>query len=118
MNELLREIEDDIRRERFNHLWHRFGRIMVGVSIVVVLATIAVVIMQNQKQSAAMEKTAQFIRGIDRIRIEDYKGAITIFDELAADETSPYYGLAMRQKAKAQAALGNNAEAMKTYESL
>ena len=118
MNELLREIEDDIRREKFDRLWHRFGRIMVGVSVVVVLATIVVVIMQNQKQNQAMEKTSAYIRGIDRMNIEDYKGAVLLFDELTADKESPYYGLALLQKAKAQTALGDKDSARKTYEQL
>jgi hypothetical protein len=118
MNDLVREIEDDIRRERFDRLWQRFGRIMVGISVCVVLATIAVVVMQNQKKTHAMEQTSEYIRGIDRMNVEDYKGAITIFDRFAEDTNTPYYGLAMLQKAKAQEALGNNKAAGETYQKL
>lgn len=118
MNELVREIEEDIRRERFDRLWKRFGRIMVGVSVMVVLATIGVVVMQNQKESHAMEQTSEYIRGIDRMDVEDFKGAIKIFDQFAEDPSSSYYGLAMLQKAKAQEALGNNKGAGETYQEL
>lgn len=118
MNDLAREIEDDIRRERFDRLWKRFGRIMVGISVLVVLVTIAVVVMQNQKENHAMEKTAQYIRGIDRMNVEDYKGAITVFSEFSDEEDSSYYGLAMLQKAKAQEALGNQEAAGRTYQML
>jgi hypothetical protein len=118
MNELIREIEDDIRREKFDRLWQRFGRIMVGVSIVVVLVTIAVVVMQNQKQSQAMELTSEYIRGIDRMNVEDFKGAISVFDSIAANDKSPYYGMALLQKAKAQESLGDKTGAAKTYEQL
>ncbi len=115
MNELVREIEEDIRRERIDKLWHSFGKMMVGVSIAVILATIGVVIVQDRKFSRETEKTAEMIKGIDRMNIEDYKGAIQIFDGLAKDESSPYYGMAMLRKAQAQIALGAGDDAKKTY---
>lgn len=118
MNELISEIESDIRREKFDRLWKRFGKIMVGVSVLVVLVTIGIVIMQNQKQSRAMASTAEYIRGIDRMNVEDFKGAIGVFDGLASDSSSPYYGMALLQKARAQEALGDKDGAAKTYAQL
>ena len=118
MNELISEIESDIRREKFDRLWKRFGKIMVGVSVLVVLVTIGIVIVQNQKQSHAMASTAEYIRGIDRLNVEDFKSAISVFEGLASDTSSPYYGLALLQKARAQEALGDKAGAAKTYAQL
>lgn len=118
MNELIREIEEDMRRERFAHLWHRFGRLMVGLSVAVVLVTIVAVVLQNRKENAAMEQTALFIRGIDRMNVEDFKGAIAVFNEFASDSSSSFYGLAMLQKARAQEALDNEKGAAQTYREL
>jgi hypothetical protein len=118
MNELLREIEDDIRRERLDRLWQKFGRMMVYASIAAVVLTIVIVIIQSNREELAMEKTSQFIRGIDRTNVEDFKGAISIFEELASDTSSPYAGLALLQKAKAQQALGDKDGAIKTYQIL
>jgi hypothetical protein len=118
MNELLREIEDDIRRERLDKLWQKFGKMMVYASIAAVVLTIIIVIVQSNQEEAAKEKTSQFIRGIDRINVEDFKGAISIFEELAGDSSSPYAGLAMLQKAKAQQALGDKDGAVKSYQAL
>jgi hypothetical protein len=118
MNELISEIESDIRREKFDRLWKRFGKIMVGVSVAVVLVTIGIVIMQNQKQARAMASTAEYIRGIDRMNVEDFKGAISVFEGLASDASSPYYGMAQLQKARAQEALGDKDGAAKTYAQL
>jgi hypothetical protein len=118
MSELLREIEEDIRRERFDRLWHSFGKLMVGVSVAIILVTICVVVIQGHKQTKAMEKTSQFIKGIDRINIEDYKGAIPVFAELAGEPGSSYYGLAMLRKAQAHNGLSDHEEARKTYKAL
>lgn len=118
MSELLRDIEDDIRRERYDRLWHSFGKVMVGVSLLVILVTIAVVIWQNHTRTHAMEKTSQFIKGIDRLNIEDYKGAIAVFDALSEDSSSRYYPLAQLRRAQAQFALSDHDGAYATYRSL
>ena len=47
MNELVREIEEDIRQERIDRLWRSFGKGMVGLSIAVILTTVAVVMVQT-----------------------------------------------------------------------
>lgn len=118
MSELLREIEEDIRRERLDKLWHDFGRIMVWVSVAIVLVTVGVVIWQERKQAYAEAQTGQFIRGLDRMGVEDYQGAISAFSALAADDSSPYYGLAMLRKAGAQTKLGDRDGAAATYRTL
>lgn len=118
MSELFREIEDDIKRERYDKLWNSFGKLMVFVSIGVIAATIAVVVWQNYTQARAMEKTGDFIKGIDRLNIEDYKGAIGIFDKLSEDDSSSYYGLSLLRKAQAQTAISDGEGALKTYKTL
>lgn len=118
MNELYREIEEDIRRERVQKLWHGFGKLMVAASVAVILFTAFVVIMQNHRQARATEQTMQLLQGIDRLRVEDYKGAIVALNELTADTGSSYYGLAMLRKAQAQTALGDRESAAKTYQEL
>ncbi len=118
MSELFREIEDDIKRERYEKLWHSFGKVMVGVSVIIILITIGIVIWQNHRQAKAMDKTSEFIKGIDRLNIEDYKGAIGVFDALSADPGSSYYGLALLRKAQAQNALSDHDGAYKTYKTL
>lgn len=118
MNELIRELEDDIRREKFDKLWHSFGKLMVWVSLGVIGVTIAVVIWQNHRQGKSMEKTTEFIRGIDRLQIEDYKGAIPVFEALAKDEGSSYYGLAMLRVAQAKQGLSDHEGALAAYKAL
>lgn len=117
MNELLTEIQDDLRRERIDRLWNSFGKVMVAVSLVVILATIVIVMLNNHRTSNAMKDTAQFIAGIDRLGIEDYKGAVEIFSTLAEDDSN-YYGMAMMHKAQAETAWGHKEEAQKTYATL
>jgi hypothetical protein len=118
MSELLRELQEDIRNEKLERLWHSFGKLMIAASIAVVLVTIAVVIWQDRKQAYVTSQTSQFIKGLDRFNVEDYKGAIAVFSGLAEDEHSSYFGMAMLRKAQAQILSGDKPGAMKTYEAL
>ncbi len=118
MSELFREIEEDIKRERFEKLWKSFGFAMVWASIALVAATVIFVLWQNHVQSAAEGKTSQLLRGIDRLQLEDYSGAVPIFSALTDDDSSPYYGIAMLRKAQAQELSGDKEGAQKTYSAL
>jgi hypothetical protein len=118
MNELLREIEEDIRRERMDKLWTRFGRIMVWASLAIIAATAIIVVWQDHTRSVAMSKTNQLMSGIERLGAEDYNGALKIFDTLTQDKNSSYYALAMWHKADAQKQLDHQDDATKIYEEL
>lgn len=118
MNEMLRELEDDIRRARYEKLWHSFGKLMVWASVAVVLGTIVVVVWQNHERNEAMVKTTELIRGIDRLQLEDYKGAISVFSPLAQDKSSAHYGLAMLRIAQAKRGLSDIEGANAAYAEL
>ncbi len=118
MNELLAELEQDLRNERLQKLWHSFGKVMVALSVAVILVTVAVVLVHEHRQSRAMQQTAQFMAGLDRMGVEDYAGAAAIFDAMAQDLKSPYYGMAMMQKARAEGAGGDREAAEKAYAAL
>lgn len=116
MSELLRELEDDLRQERFDQLWQKFGKIMLGVSGAIILATAIGVVWNNHEKKIAGEETTLFLRGIAEANGDHEKDAIDTFGQLAADRHSPYYGLAMLRKAQAETDSGDKAAAAKTYQ--
>lgn len=118
MNELFREIEEEIKRERLKQGWDSFGHIIVWLSIAVVAATTIFVVWNNYTQRQAEEKTGRLLLGVSNLDSGDYKGAISIFSELADDESSPYYRIAMLRKAQAQELSGDAQGATKTYAAL
>lgn len=118
MSELFREIEEDIKRERFEKLWRSVGRFAVLGSIAVVAATTVFVVWDNYTQRQAEAKTAQLLQGLEHLNSSNYKGAIPIFSAMTDDDTSSYYPLAMLQKATAQELSGDIEGAKKTYATL
>mgnify|MGYP001362497414 CR=1 FL=1 len=115
MSELFREIQEDIRRERFDKIWRSVGRFAVWGSIALIAATTVYVVWDNYTQRQVEAKTAQLLRGTERLNSSDYKGAIPIFSAMADDNESSYYSLAMLQKAAAQELNGDSEAAKKTY---
>jgi hypothetical protein len=118
MNELIREIEEDIRRERFDRLWKSVGKMLVGLSIFIILATVAIEVFKYYSKANNMEKTSIFLKGIERQNSEDYKGAKQFFSEFDMKKDNAIYGLAMLRKAQSEAALLQPEEAIKTYQAL
>jgi hypothetical protein len=118
MNELMREIEEDLRRERYERLWARFGKIMIGASILLVFVTIGVVAFKDYKKGNEMAATAQIMKAIDRMKIEDYKGAIGAVATLLENPSSSYYPFALLYTAQSQERLKDTKSAEKTYELL
>lgn len=115
MSELWKEIEEDIRNENTERLWRNFGKAMVRVSIAVLIGTVGGVVWKNHTQSVGMERTAQFIKGTDKIAERDYKGAIAAFDALDGGLESTHGAMAAIVKAHANDSLGQPELSAKIY---
>lgn len=118
MSDLLKEFEQDIRRERLDQLWQRFGRMMVGLSVVVVVVTVVYVVWHDYATNRAMEQTSGLVTGGERLNAQKYKEATVEFDKVIATGDASHASLAMLRKAQAQKADGDEGAAIKTYEEL
>ncbi|MEZ5690170.1 MAG: tetratricopeptide repeat protein [Rickettsiales bacterium] len=118
MSELFREIEEDLKKEKFDKIWRIIWRIAIFGSIIVVLVTGAYVGWDNYRQSKEEANTMKLLQGAERLEIKDYKGASLIFSSLTDDKNSSYYPLAMLQKAWAQEQGDDLSGALKTYQHL
>ncbi|MCE2927642.1 MAG: tetratricopeptide repeat protein [Rickettsiales bacterium] len=118
MNELLREIEDDIRAERVQNFWSKFGRQAVWVSVAIVAGTAAGILWREWQQSKAASETNLLIAGSQKLDSGDYKGAIESFNKIPVSESSARYAMSLLKKADAERASGDSAAAEKTLELL
>lgn len=118
MSDLLKEIQDDMRRERAENMWRNFGRQAVGISIAVVLGTIGAVGWKSYQSSENTAMTSLLVTGLNRMEVEDYKGALAAFEEASRETSDPKYGIAMLRKAELQRKTGDLAAAQETYRAL
>ena len=55
---LIREVDDELRAEKLQNWWQRFGTILIGACATVVVATIAYQFATSYRQSQAEERTS------------------------------------------------------------
>lgn len=116
MSELLREIEEDIRSERLERLWNKFGKTAIHASIAVIIGTAIGVAWQHYRQSVTTERTSQLLHAGDHMRQGDYQAAVVAYDKL--DAASIHGHLAALGKAGALEAQGDKAAAYTIYANL
>lgn len=121
MSDIFREIDEELRRENLRQLWSRFGKYIIGVAVLAVVVTAAVMgwreYLYRQRQadgvryaaalqlveqgknaeaSAAFGELAQSSGGgiaalarleeaAAKVKTGDVKGAVAIYDRLAAN---------------------------------
>lgn len=118
MSDLLKEFEDDLRREKSEALWKNIGRNLVGISIAIVIGTIGGVVWKEYKASRSAKQTTALMTGFERLEVEDYKGAVEAFSDSAEKSSGAAYGIAMLNKAYALQKTGDVAASQETYKAL
>lgn len=116
MNELLREIQEDIRQERVQALLRRYGKAAIQASIAVIIGTALGVGWQHWRASVHEEQTLQLVKGIELLNAGKYEDAIQTFEKL--DAGTAHGHMAALNIAQAHASQGNKEAEQKAYETL
>ena len=66
-DDLLKEFEEDMRRERSEAVWKSFGKYVVWLSIAIVLGTASGVSWRYWQKTEGMRQTSQLIEGRDLV---------------------------------------------------
>jgi len=115
LSDFIREVEEDIRRERMRELWDRFGLYVIGAVVAIVAGASAVVGWQAYSDSASKSASDAYIAAEAEAEQADPTGAADAFAKLAADSPSGYAALAMMQEAAALTEAGDPQKAATTY---
>jgi hypothetical protein len=114
---LLREIEEDLRRERYRRLWQRYGKYALAGIVLLFAAVIAVQLWQRQQQQRSAAASEQFIAAMMQ-RETDRDAAIGLFSTLGRDGPAGYAMLARFQHAALLAQTGDAAGAIAIYRTI
>lgn len=118
MTDLFKELETDLRQEKFDRLWQRFGRAMVLASVAVVLATVVHVAWKEHRKTQAAEQTGALLAAVEKLNAGDYADATKDFEAIAASADDAHATLALLRKAQAEKNAGDLAAAAATYTAL
>lgn len=118
MVDIFREVDEELRHERYRQLWRRYGRYVIGVAVAVVVAVAGYEGWTGYSRSQRAAEGARFAVAQDLARAGKAAEAADAFAALAQDAGAGYEILARLQEAAIRAEAGDGAAAATIYNSL
>jgi hypothetical protein len=115
---LLREVDEELRRDRMRDLWRRYGPILIAAAVGVVLIVAVSEGWNWYQNSNSAGSSDKLYAALDAADGGDLAAAQTALDDLAATGTGQYPLLAQFKDAAIQAKQGNTAEAVSMYDNI
>lgn len=116
MADIFREVDEDVRRERYEKLWKTYRTYIVGVVLGIVLATAAGVGWKQYQTSKRDAEGERFAAALALAREGQSAEAANAFSHLAGYAGAGYRVLARFQAAAALTAIGDVGGAVATYD--
>lgn len=118
MADIFREVDEDIRHERYQKLWRRYRWYLLGVTLALIIAVAAFVIIKEQNEARREDEGRQFAAALGELEAGQPKGAAATFLALADTTDSGYLALARLRAADALVLAGDVSGAVALYDQL
>ena len=115
---LLREVEEELRRERLEKIWKQYGTYILAAALVIVLGVLGFKYWENHRLTAAQTSGSSYEEAMILVNEKKEGSAEKEFEKIAVDGAGGYRSLAQLQLAGAQNKQGKKADAIATYEAL
>ncbi|MGI9403317.1 MAG: tetratricopeptide repeat protein [Hyphomicrobium sp.] len=115
---LLREVEEELRRERLEKLWKQYGNYVIGAAALIVIVVLGYKYLEKVRIEAAEAAGAQYAAAMTLKSDGKKEEAAKAFETLANEGPSGYRALAQLQLASLLNEQGKKAEALAAYEVL
>lgn len=118
MADIFKEVDEDLRRERYLKLWRKYGKYVIAGAVAIVVATASYVTWQEYRKSQMLEQSARFAQALDLAQEGRTAEAAAAFANLATDASADFTALARLQEAALKAKSGDVAGAVQIYDRL
>lgn len=115
MTDIFREVEEEVRRERYRQLWKQYGDYVLVLAALIVVGVAAWQLFERYQYNSRVEASNAYIVALET---QDPAKAATAFAKLAQDAPDGYKLLARMQEAHALYAAGRTEQAADLYRSL
>jgi len=115
-DQLLREIDEDLKREQWEKLWKAYGRYVVAVLVVVVIAVLGFVGWREYRERQLAEDGLIYWKADRQAAFGDYGAAAEGFETLVESGDAGYPELAGLREAAALAQAGDRESALELYD--
>ncbi len=119
MSDIIREVDEELRREDWEKVWDKYGRFIIGAAVAIVLTTAGVVGWREFDRSQRMQAGDSFGSVLAQVEnTEDAARAAQLMAEYRADAPGSYETLARLREAKLRADAGAAEAAIALYDGL
>ncbi len=115
---LLREVEEELRREQMQKLWDRYNGVILGVAALIVLAVGGYKYLEGRRITDAEARGADFSAAVQLADAKKTDEAIAAFEKIASSGQSGFASLAKLHIAGAHLKADKPAEAIAAFERL
>lgn len=116
-DELFREVDEEIRQDRYQKIWKRYGVVVIIALVAIIGATVAFVLWRDAQESARNADSARFLSAVAQEQVQR-DAAVLELREIAREGTTGYRFLARLREASLLADTGNTSEAIAVFDSI
>lgn len=118
MTDIFREVEEDVRRERFEQLWKKYGDYVIAGASLLIIAVAGLQLWRVYDQRQRARASTEYMAAEQLYEAGQTYEAATAFAKIAKDAPSGYAGMADLQAADALLASGNQADAVGIFKKI
>lgn len=117
MSDIFREVDEDIRHEKYRRLWSRFGPFVIGVAVLIVVGTGGYRGWLYWQETQSQSSGDKFLEAISLSDAGKYNEAAALYGELDT-AIGGYPALAKMRRATDLANSGDTAQALAEFDAL
>jgi hypothetical protein len=118
LSDIFREIDEELRRDNLAKLWERYGAYLIGLAVLVVVVTGAVVGWREYSARELRAEGARYAAAADLARSGQDDKAALAFAGIAREASGGHALLARFEEAALKARLGDEGGAVAIYDAL
>ncbi len=115
MTDIFREVEEEVRRERIEQLWKRYGDYIVAGVAFVVIAVAGIELWRVYEQKQIIKASEEYSAALQLTTSGQSAQAVELFAKLAANAPGGYKAVSRLQQAEAMMTAGNRIDAIAIY---
>lgn len=118
MTDIFREVEEDVRRERFEQLWKKYGDYVIAGAALIVIAVAAFELWRIYEQRQRARASDEYMAAEQIFEAGQATEAAQAFAQLEKTAPGGYAAVAKLQEADSMLAAGNKADAVTIYKQI
>jgi hypothetical protein len=118
VSDIFHEVEEDVRRERFEKLWKQYGDYAIALLAVIIIAIAGYKYWQRYETQQRLNASAAFSAAAQAAAAGDSKAAAASFANIAKTAPSGYAETAQLAEANALYSAGNRSDALALYKKI